>query len=65
MCGGGAPKTPPPQPPPQPPPVIESAPDVAIGNQSESVSKRKKVGRSSLKQTPSTAGKPASSGLGS
>jgi len=63
MCGGGSPPKPPEQPKPQPPPIIESAPEVAVGNQSEGVSKRKKIGRSQLKQSPSTGATPA--GLGS
>jgi len=65
MCGGGsAPKDPPKQPPAQPPPIIESAPEVAVGNQSEGVSKRKKIGRSQLRQTSSASTGAPASGVG-
>ena len=63
MCGGGSAPKPVQPPPAQPPPIIEAAPEVAVGNQSEGVSKRKKIGRSQLRQTPSTGASP--SGLGS
>lgn len=63
MCGGGSAPKPPKQPPAQPPPIIESAPEVAVGNQSEAASSRRKVGRSQLRQSPSAGA--ARSGLGS
>jgi hypothetical protein len=69
MCGGGPPKPKPPpppvQPPVQPPPIAEAAPEVAVGNQSKSEAKRRKVGRSALKQAPASSGGASSSGLGS
>jgi hypothetical protein len=69
MCGGGPPKPKPPKPAPpmQPPPIVEAAPEVAVGNQSQAESKRRKVGRSSLRQAPASSGgsSKASSGLGS
>lgn len=70
MCGGGPPKPKPPPkqaPPMQPPPIVEAAPEVAVGNQSQAESKRRKVGRSSLRQAPASSSGPskASSGLGS
>lgn len=63
MCGGGSTPKPPVQPKVQPPPVIEATPEVAVGNQSEGASKRRRIGRSELRQAPSTGAKP--SGLGS
>lgn len=68
MCGGGsAPKPPPPkvQPPVQPPVIAQAAPEVAIGNKSESETKRRKIGRSQLRSTPSGGKSAPSSGLGS
>ena len=63
MCGGGSAPKPPKQPPAQPPPIIEAAPEVQVGNQSDTVSNRRKVGRSQLKQSASSGAAP--SGLGS
>ena len=71
MCAGGggsAPKPPPPpkpipEPPPQPPPIKEAAAEVKTGAKKEDGPKRKKIGRSQLRQKPSGSG--GGSGLGS
>jgi len=72
MCtgGGGAPKAPQqkapepiPEPPAQPPPLKSAAAEVKVGAKDKSVSKRKKIGRSALKQ--GSSGSSSSSGLGS
>ena len=63
MCGSSKPKPPPPPPPVQPPPPpIEAAPQVNIGSE-EGTTTRRKVGRSQLRSQPST-GSGSASGLG-
>jgi hypothetical protein len=70
MCGGGSskPKPPPKVQPPvvQPPPIVEAAPEVALGNVSETESKRRKISRSTLRtQGPASGDGAKRSGLGS
>ena len=68
MCGGGSP--PKPKAPPQPEPIQPTAPpkelvaDVKIGAD-EGATKRKKIGRSSLRTSASSTPTKAPSGLGS
>jgi len=60
MCGSKKPKPKPP-PPIQPPAIIEKPPEVELGNTSEEVVKRKKVGRKQLSVTSNATTK---TGLG-